>query len=103
MVAERVDMTVRLLGNRVAITADPVETKSESGIHLPENAQKFERSGTVELVGVGYRTDGDGTLIRPPVEIGDRIVFHRQSGETWTIDGKEYTILQSNEIVAVVS
>jgi chaperonin GroES len=95
-------MAFSLKGNRIAVDAEPVNTKTESGLELPDSVLTNEpRYGTVVAVGTGNRSDMTGELVAPDITVGDRVFFHRMSGEKWKIDGTEYLVLGANEIIGV--
>ncbi len=96
-------MTFQLSGDQVAILADPIETKTASGLHVPENVStdKKPRYGTVVDVGPGRRSDMTGELIPFDIEPGDRVFFHRGHDNVWELDGEEYLLLRPNEILGI--
>lgn len=96
-------MTFSLMSDRVAVIADELETKTESGIHLPESALDWNepRYGTVAHVGIGHRSEATGELVPIDLEPGDRVFFHKRSGEDWRFEGVDYKVLSPGEIIGV--
>lgn len=70
-------------------------------IVLPESARPRPHQGRVLSVGDGAR-QADGSLAKPQVVEGDRVVFDPFAGTRVTIDGEEILILSEREILAVV-
>ena len=95
-------MSFSLQSDRVAVIAEPLETKTASGLHVPETFETNKpRYGEVAVVGIGHRSEHNGELVPMDVKVGDHVFFHRQSGETWEFEGTEYTVLAPREIIGV--
>ncbi len=73
--------------------------KTAGGIHLPESAQERPQKATVVAVGEGRKLD-NGTVVEPDVKEGDMVVIARYGGTEITVDGEEYLILNSDQILA---
>lgn len=73
--------------------------KTAGGIHLPESAQERPQKATVVAVGEGRKLD-NGTVVEPDVKEGDVVVIARYGGTEITVDGEEYLILNSDQILA---
>ena len=91
---------LRILGDRVMVKPDD-EGVSPGGIVLPETAKEKPQKGTVMAVGEGRRDD-EGKLIPIDLAEGDRVVFAKYAGHKVTVDGEEYTILDSDQIYAKI-
>ena len=82
------------LGSHVLIKIATPETKTASGIFIPETASNERpQQGIVEAV---------GTSEKIAVKKGQKVMFKKYSGEEFTVDGKDYVIVKSKEIVAIV-
>ena len=79
--------------NRVIIEPAPAETKTASGLYIPETAQEKPSQGTVVAVS---EVDGDGK--KPVVKVGDVVLYGKLSGKDFTFEGKEYLIMNEVEI-----
>lgn len=73
--------------------------KTAGGIHLPESAQERPQKAKVIAVGEGRKLD-NGTVVKPDVQEGDIVVIAKYGGTEITIDGEEYLILNSDQILA---
>ena len=72
------------------------------GIALPQNAQEKTHFGKVVAVGPGKRTES-GELIKPDINVGDVVaITGRWSGEDLTIDGVEYKVISSSDILGII-
>lgn len=98
-------MSFTLQRDRIAVVAEELETKTAGGLHIPEGAVDYHepRFGIVAHVGIGRRNDLTGELIPIDVQVGDRVFFHKASGETWQFEGVEYVLLGPGEIIGVES
>ncbi|MCS7228610.1 MAG: co-chaperone GroES [Candidatus Kryptonium sp.] len=89
-------MRIKPLDDRVLVEPlEEVESKTKSGIIIPDTAKEKPRIGIVVAVG----TDED---LRSKVKEGDKILFAKYGGEEIEMDGKEYRIISRSDILAVI-
>lgn len=90
------------LGDRILIRTIEADTKTKSGIIIPDTvSKKRPEQGMVVAVGKGRTTD-DGKVIVPKVKVGDVVIFDNyQLGEI-KLDGEEFYILSEANILAVI-
>lgn len=89
------------LADRVVVTL-VTETKSASGIIIPDTASKERpERGMVVAVGKG-RVNDAGVRMTPEVSVGDEIVFAKYGPEQVKVDGVEYYILREDQILAII-
>lgn len=94
-------MKIRPLFDRVLVKRHESETKTASGIIIPDNAKEKPQEGTVVSVGGGKVLD-DGTVRKPGVKEGDRILFSKYAGTDIKLDGVEHLILREDDILGVI-
>lgn len=94
-------MKLRPLGDRVVVQVLEAEETTESGIVLPEQAKEKPQEGEVVAVGSGKLLD-DGSRVEPEVKVGDKVVYSKFAGNEVEVDGEEYLILRSDDILAVL-
>ena len=94
-------MAFRLLHDRIAVIADEVADTTESGLIITESAQSPLRYGTVANVGTGHVSEHTGDLIPMLLTPGDRVFFHRSSGQPIEIEDVEYVVLSQGEIIGL--
>ena len=75
---------------------DQAETKTASGIFIPEAAQ--EKTQTAVVVAVGPGTEDEKITVKP----GDRIMYDKYSGTQVKIDSEDHLIVKISDIIAVV-
>ena len=95
-------MSLRPLHDRIIIKRIDQETKTQSGIVLPESAAEKPDQGEVIAVGPGRR-DNDGKRITPDIQVGERVLFGKYSGQAVKVDGAELLVLREEDVVAVVT
>ena len=94
-------MKFRPLHDRVVVKRVEAESKTASGIIIPDNAREKPSEGEVVAVGPGGR-DEAGKLIPVDVTTGDRVLFGKWSGTEVKLDGVEYLIMKESDIMGVV-
>jgi chaperonin GroES len=94
-------MKLRPLHDRVIIKRLDNETKTSSGIVIPENAAEKPDQGQVLAIGNGKIMD-DGKVRPLAVKVGDKVLFGKYSGQTVKVDGDELMVMREEDIMAVV-
>jgi chaperonin GroES len=85
------------IGLRVLVERIEEEAKTVSGIIIPDNAKEKPLEGKV--IAVSKEVEEDETL---PIKEGDTVVFAKYSGTEITIDGKEYLVLNTDDILGII-
>ena len=94
-------MKFRPLHDRVVVKRVDAESKTASGIIIPETAKEKPSEGEIVAVGPGGR-DESGKLIPIDVRAGDRVLFGKWSGTEVKIDGVDYLIMKDSDIMGVL-
>jgi len=94
-------MNLRPLHDRVIVKRLDQETKTASGIVLPEAAAEKPDQGEVLAVGNGKILD-DGKVRPLDVKVGDRVLFGKYSGQAVKVDGVEFLVMREEDIMAIV-
>lgn len=94
--------TLQPLGDKVVVQVTESEDKTASGIYLPDSAKKKPQEGKVIAVGKGRVLD-NGERNKLSVKTGDRVLFSKYGGNEVSIDGEDYTILDEDQIYAVLN
>jgi chaperonin GroES len=84
------------LADRVLIEAAPAETKTASGIIIPDTAKEKPLQGEIIAVGPG-KIDEPMT-----VKVGDKVLYGQYSGQEVKLDGKDYLIMKEADIYGVL-
>lgn len=95
-------MNIKPLSNHILIEPDTKEEKTESGILLPETAEKDRpENGKVVAVGPGRKTSA-GKIISLDVKVGDRVIFTKYGPNEIEIEDKKYLIAREDDILAII-
>jgi len=87
-------MSFQPLGNRVLIEREEQTNQTASGLYIPDSAKEKPFEGKVVAVGKD--------AIEAGLVEGDRVLFPKYGGTEVTIDGKEYLIMSSDDILGVM-
>lgn len=80
------------LADYVVTVAEEAQTKTSSGLYLPDNAAEKPKTAKVVAVGNDIKQ----------VKVGDRVVFKSYSTTEVKIDNQEYVLVKEEDILAVV-
>ena len=94
-------MQLNPLHDRVVVKRLDAETKTTSGLIIPDNVAEKPDQGIVVAVGPGRRT-AEGAVIPMSVSINDKVLFGKFAGQSVKIKGEEVLILNEEEIYAVI-
>lgn len=83
---------IRPLADRVLVLPDPAETKTASGIIIPDTAKEKPDLGTVIAVG-GKVTD---------ITKGDKVLYRKYAGTEVSNEGKTYLVMKQDDVIAIV-
>ena len=96
-------LNVRPLGDRILV--EPVEEKENKGkkgeIIIPDTAKEKPMESVVVALGTG-KTDDNGRKVPFEVRKGDPVLVSRYGGTEIKLDGKDYKILNGDDILAVI-
>jgi chaperonin GroES len=89
-------MNIRPLSDRVLVEPAQAETKTASGIIIPDTAQEKPQKGTIVAV-------GNGKVDEPlTVKVGDTVLYGKYSGTELKLEGKDYMIMRESDILAIL-
>lgn len=94
-------MKLTPLHDRIVVEVLDPETRTSSGLIIPDNAAEKPTQGKVIAAGPGSR-NSDGTILSMAVNVGDIVLFGKFAGNSVKIDGKEFTIMREEDVFAVV-
>jgi chaperonin GroES len=94
-------MAIRPLEDRVLVKPIEAESKTASGIYLPETAKEKPVRGEVVAVGPGKRLD-NGKRAEMSVKIGDTVVYGKYAGTEVEIKNNKHLILRESELLGVI-
>ena len=88
--------TIKTLADRVVIEPVAAETKTASGIYIPDTAKEKPQKGKVVAIGNGKK-DHEMT-----VKVGDTVLYSKYGGTELKHDGVDYLIMREDDILAIV-
>jgi chaperonin GroES len=86
-------LNIRPLGERVVVKPLEAETKTASGIYIPDSAK--EKPITAEVVAIN-------SSLEKELKVGEKVLYSKYAGTKVEIEGTEYLILEMKEILAVL-
>ncbi len=94
-------MKIRPLYDRIVVQRLEQETKTASGIVIPDQAAEKPDQGVVKAVGNGKV--GDDGKVRPlDVKVGDKVLFGKYSGQTVKVGDDELLVMREDDVMAIV-
>ena len=89
-------VNIKPLADRVVIEPAPAETKTASGIIIPDTVKEKPQEGTVVAVGPGKKKE--------PItlKIGDKVLYGKYAGTELKLNAKDYLIMRESDVLAVI-
>jgi chaperonin GroES len=94
-------MKLKPLADRVIVRQSEAETKTASGIVLPDSATEKPTRGKVIAVGPGKLSD-KGKPMELGVRVNDTVYYGKYSGTEVEVDGQKFVILRESDILGIV-
>jgi len=94
-------MKFRPLYDRVLVKRIEAEQKTSGGLIIPDSAKEKPLEAEVIAVGQGKQLK-DGDVRAVVVNVGDRVLFGKYTGDEIKLDGAEHIILRESDILAVI-
>ena len=76
-------LNIKPLADRVLVEPLEAETKTASGIIIPDSAKEKPQQGVVIAVGAGKKDEP------MTVKVGDKVLYGKYSGNEISVDGKK--------------
>ena len=89
-------LNIKPLADRVLVEPLEAETKTASGIIIPDSAKEKPQQGVVIAVGAGKKDEP------MTVKVGDKVLYGKYSGNEISVDGKKYLIMHESDIFAFI-
>ncbi len=88
-------MKFQPLGQRVLVERVEESTTTATGIIIPDNAKEKPLSAIVKAISKEVKEDGE-------IDVEDKVVFAKYSGTEITLDGEEYLVLNTDDILGIL-
>ena len=92
---------IKPLNDRVVILPAEADTKTKSGIVIPDTSKEKPQKGKVVAVGSGKLLD-NGSRAAMEVKVDDNVIFNKYSGTEVKVDDVEYLVIRESDILAVL-
>jgi chaperonin GroES len=92
---------IRPLGDRILVEAVEEREVKKGGLIIPDTAKEKPMESRVVALGSG-KTDDNGKKVPFEMKKGDLLLVGRYGGTEIKLDGKEYKILSSGDVLAVI-
>ena len=90
------NIMIRPLADRVLIEPKEAETKTASGIYIPDTAKEKPQQGKVIAVGPGKKDEP------MEVKVGEEVLYGKYAGTEVTVEDKKYLIVKQSDILSVL-
>lgn len=87
---------IKPLADRVVIEPKEAETKTASGLYIPDTAKEKPQQGTVIACGPGKKDEP------MEVKVGDVVLYGKYAGTEVTVDDKKVLIVRQSDILAIL-
>ena len=87
-------MAFEPLKDRLLVIREEQTNQTASGLYIPDSAKEKPLEGKVTAVGPDAKEDG--------INVGDTVVFANFSGMEINIEGQDYLILLSKEVLGLL-
>ena len=89
-------ISIKPLADRVVIEPLAAETKTASGIYIPDSAKEKPQQGKVVAVGKGTKDEP------MTVKVGDKVLYGKYAGTELKLEGGDYLIMRESDIFAIL-
>lgn len=87
---------MKVLGNKILVREIDLPQQTETGLYLPDTADRKYKMG--EVIEVGEGTDKEVMKVVK----GDTVYFTQYAGDTVTIEGEEYKVIKQDDVLVVL-
>jgi chaperonin GroES len=94
-------LSVKPIGDRILVQAVEEKEVKKDGIVIPDTAKEKPMESLVVALGSG-KTDDNGKKVPFELKKGDRVLVNKYGGTEIKLAGKDYKILKSDDVLAVI-
>ncbi|SMO53983.1 chaperonin GroES [Saccharicrinis carchari] len=85
----------KVLAGKVLVKPQAAETKTASGIIIPDSAKEKPLQGEVILVGAEKKDE------KMEVAVGDLVLYGKYAGTELSIDGQDYLLISQSDVLFI--
>lgn len=93
---KNINIMIKPLADRVLVEPKEAETKTASGLYIPDTAKEKPQEGKVIAAGPGKKDEP------MDVKVGDEVLYGKYAGTEVTVEGKKYLIVKQSDILAIL-
>ncbi|WP_430810809.1 MULTISPECIES: co-chaperone GroES [unclassified Carboxylicivirga] len=86
----------RILAGKILVKPQEAETKTASGIIIPDSAKEKPLQGQVVLVGDAKKDEA------MEVKVGDVVLYGKYGGTELSIEGEDYLLIQQSDVLYIL-
>jgi chaperonin GroES len=90
------NVKIKPLADRVLVQPMEAESKTASGLIIPDTAKEKPQKGTVVAAGPGTKDE------EMQVKVGDVVLYGKYAGSELNVDGTDYLMMRQSDILAVI-
>ena len=90
------NVNIKPLADRVLVQPMEAESKTASGLIIPDTAKEKPQKGTVVAAGPGTKDE------EMQVKVGDLVLYGKYAGSELNVDGADYLMMRQSDILAVI-
>jgi chaperonin GroES len=94
-------LNIKPIGDRILVEAVEEKELTKGGIVIPDTAKEKPMESRVVAFGTG-KTDDNGKMVLFEMKKGDRVLVKKYGGIEIQLEGKEYKIVNSEDVLAVL-
>jgi chaperonin GroES len=99
---KKTTVAIEPLFDNVLIKPVEAETKTASGIILPDSAKEKPQMGIVMAVGQG-KMGPKGDRHPMVVKVGQKVMYKKWGGNEIKVEGADWTLVSQEDILAIVN
>jgi len=89
-------VNIKPLADRVLVQPMEAESKTASGLIIPDTAKEKPQKGTVVAAGPGAKDE------EMQVKVGNVVLYGKYAGTELNVDGADYLMMRQSDILAVI-
>lgn len=93
--------SIKPLSDNILIRPLEEDTKTPSGILLPETAKEKPQIGQVMAVGPGAITE-DGKKLPIIVKVGQKVMYKKWGGNEIKVNSEEWLLVEQKDVLAII-
>lgn len=91
-------MNIKPVAKNIVLKSVTLETKTKSGLYIPETAKEDKSPMIAEVVAVGTSKK----IAERGIKVGNMVIYSKYAGTEVELDNEKYIIVSVNDILAIV-